>query len=363
MSEFVKSIEKSAKRFILKVYIGSHKAAERNFPFTAGPESKILMIRLNKIGDALVTTPFIHLLKQRTGARISVVADKKNYFIFKDHPDIANVYIYNKKPEKARELNKALQAAKFDVIVDLHDDVSNTASMLIGSLKIPVKAGLEKITAPLFTHTVRKKDATATHVIERCAALSTIFGFNAEPTELKINFNISDEAFSRAGEKLSRFRQTSRLLTAVNISAGSPARYWGTDRYIKLIRWLKEKGAEVIVLCDPKDKKHADDVAEEKERIISTPSFEEFAALFRYIDLLFSPDTATIHLASMFLKPVFGLYVQYNTTDVIWYPYNCDYEAVITQEPNLDNISFDDVIKKFNPFLEKYLYAKRSTTL
>lgn len=359
----IKSIEKAAKKFILKVYIAAHKASQKNFDFTITPESKILLIRLNKIGDALVTTPFIKLLKQQTGAQLFVLADKKNYFIYDNHEAVSKVYIYNKKPEKARELTRKLQEEKFDAIVDLHDDVSNTASMIIGSLQVPVKAGLEKITSPMFTHTVKKKEARSTHVIERCAALGEIFGITPNPKELRINFSISDKAFRKAESTLSRFINSSKLLVAVNISAGSPARYWGTDRYIKLSRWLNDKGAEVMILCDPKDKKHAEDVAEDISRIILTQSFEEFAALFKYIDLLFSPDTATIHLASMFLKPVFGLYVHYNTSDIIWYPYNCDYDAVITEEPNLDSLKFDDVIKKFNPFLEKYLYAKRSSIL
>lgn len=363
MSEFIKNIENTAKRFILKAYIATHKAQRRDFPFTVSAESKILLIRLNKIGDALVTTPFIRLLKQHTGAQLTILADKKNHFVYKNHPDIHQVYIYEKKPEKLRELTRKLEEEKFDAVIDLHDDVSNTVSMLIGSLQISVKAALEKITAPLFTHTVTKKDPSVTHVIERCAALSTLFGFSPEPSELKISLSISDEAFSSAGEKLKEFRKSGRLLTAINISAGSPARYWGTDRYIQLIRWLKEKETEYIVISDPKDKLHAETVTEEKERIITTPSFEEFAALFKYIDLLFSPDTATIHLASMFGKPVFGLYVWYNTTDVVWYPYNSDYEAVITKDPNLDNISFEDVTTKFNPFLEKYIHAKKSTIL
>lgn len=363
MSELIKGVEKTVKRLILKTYIATHKAPDKGFPFRLTSESKVLLIRLNKIGDALVTTPFIRLLKKYTGAQLTMLADKKNHFVFKNHPDINQVYIYEKKPEKLRELTRKLEEEKFDAVIDLHDDVSNTVSMLIGSLQIPVKAALEKITAPLFTHTVTKKDPSATHVIERCAALSTIFGFSPEPSELKISLSISDEAFCGAAEKLKEFRKPDRLLLAVNISAGSPARYWGTDRYIQLIRWLEKKELEYIVISDPKDRIFAEAVTTEKKRIITTPSFEEFAALFKYIDLLFSPDTATIHLASMFGKPVFGLYVWYNTTDVVWYPYNSDYEAVITKEPNLDNISFEEVITKFNPLLEKYIHAKRSTIL
>ena len=71
--------------------------------------------------------------------------------------------------------------------------------------------------------------------------------------------------------------------------------------------------------------------------------------------MLFSPDTATIHLASIHKKPVFGIYVQYNTDDMVWSPYRSDFDCVITKEPTLENVKFEDVILKFEPFLQKYL--------
>jgi len=75
------------------------------------------------------------------------------------------------------------------------------------------------------------------------------------------------------------------------------------------------------------------------------------------IDMLFSPDTATVHLAAIYKVPVFGIYVKYNTEDMIWYPYGCDFDCVITKEPTVQNLSFNDVIAKFKPFLEKYLVS------
>ena len=44
--------------------------------------SKILFIRLNRIGDALITTPLLHVIKKNLNAKIYVLADKKNYVAF-----------------------------------------------------------------------------------------------------------------------------------------------------------------------------------------------------------------------------------------------------------------------------------------
>ncbi|GMU86328.1 MAG: hypothetical protein AMXMBFR48_15700 [Ignavibacteriales bacterium] len=363
MAEIIKSAENLVKKVILKTYVHLHKVSRKNFQFSVTKESKILLIRLNRVGDALVTTPFIHLLKQKTGAQIYILADRRNHFVFRHNPEISDVFIYEKKPPKSGEQLKKLREMNFDAVVDLHDDVSNTVTTIVGGMNCKVKAGLEKTTSPVYTHTVPRKNPEVTHIIERLAELGSIFGFQPDAKELQIQMYISGEADRRMHEKIQPLLESGKLITAVNISAGSKARFWGTDRFLKLIQFLKTQETEYIILADPKDLHHTEEIFNEAGRVFAPPSFEELAAILQYSDILFSPDTAPVHLASMFRKPVFGLYVHFNTKDVIWFPYNCDYEVVLTKEPNLDNVSFDEVIKKFKPFLEKYIHAKRSSIL
>ena len=73
------------------------------------------------------------------------------------------------------------------------------------------------------------------------------------------------------------------------------------------------------------------------------------------LNFLFTPDTSTVHLASAFRVPMFGIYVQYNTNDLPWTPYQSKHEIVITREPNFLNLSFEDVIPKLKPFIETYV--------
>ncbi len=73
------------------------------------------------------------------------------------------------------------------------------------------------------------------------------------------------------------------------------------------------------------------------------------------LNLLLTPDTMAVHLASAFEIPVFGIYVHYNTDELIWSPYKSDFDCVVTKEPNLKNVTFEEVNKKFNPFLEKQI--------
>lgn len=94
---------------------------------------------------------------------------------------------------------------------------------------------------------------------------------------------------------------------------------------------------------------------EARTQIYVTTDFGEFCEALARVNLLFTPDTATVHLASVNDIPVFGLYVKYNTQDMIWYPYNTRYETIVTTNPTLENVGFNEVIEKFEPFLEQEL--------
>jgi ADP-heptose:LPS heptosyltransferase len=96
----------------------------------------------------------------------------------------------------------------------------------------------------------------------------------------------------------------------------------------------------------------------------ASPDFDEFCAAISKLDFLFTPDTSAVHIASAFNIPVFGLYVKYNTNDMIWSPYKSKFECIITTEPNLNTVSFEDTIAKFKPFFESVLpYEQRNSKL
>ncbi|MEI7485780.1 MAG: hypothetical protein WCK13_13800, partial [Ignavibacteriota bacterium] len=59
----------------------------------------------------------------------------------------------------------------------------------------------------------------------------------------------------------------------------------------------------------------------------------------------------------------FGLYVKYNTEDMIWSPYKTDFESMITTNYNLTTISAEETLKKLKPFLEKHIYEFRNTKM
>jgi ADP-heptose:LPS heptosyltransferase len=321
--------------------------------FTA--EDKVLFIRLNRIGDALVTTGLISSIKRHTGCAVHVLADEKNYFVFRSVPGIDKIFVYQKKFRDQRDLLKSIRLEHYTVIVDTHDDVSTTVSFVVRSLRAAYKFALNKSNASLFTHTVPKPNAADVHIVDRMAELSTLFGFTLPVEERGVVFRPSDTARHKAVDFLEKRFPNRKFLLALNISAGDEARFWGILNFKRFFETLASLPVDVMLLSTTRDLKYAFRMTDNKDIIFYTPVFEEFAAMMEHIDLLFSPDTATVHLASVYRKPVFGLYVQYNTTDRVWSPYHSDFESVITKDATLHQVTVDEVLGLFIPFLQKYI--------
>jgi ADP-heptose:LPS heptosyltransferase len=354
----LKKIEILFRKFLLSCLLLFRKnAQQKDFPVIS-KESKILFIRLNRIGDALVTTPLLKEIKEQTGCKIYVLAGSQNYFVF-ENPKLADeIIVYRKSIHGIRALIKLINNLECDAIVDLHDDVSSTVSYLIAFTKSRYKFGLKKKNAKLYTHTVNKLDPSKNHVVNRMLEFGKLFGLKLNPEKANIFFEPKLTSTKSAEEFIKNNYPPKKFLVGINISAGNEARFWGVANYKQLIAELSNYDVNVLLLCSPQDLNNATQISNTKIPIYYRPTFDEFCAMIPLLDLLFTPDTSIVHVASVFHKPLFGLYVKYNTNDKIWSPYKSEFDSIITEEPTLENISFDQVKNKFIPFFEKIYIPK-----
>ncbi|MFO7525563.1 MAG: glycosyltransferase family 9 protein [Ignavibacteriaceae bacterium] len=357
----MKKIEFFFKNILLKLLLIFNPVKKESSLPDINSGSSILFIRLNRIGDALVATPLFHEVKQHPGCRIIVLADKKNHFIFRNNPSIDEVIVFEKGLSGITGINRIIQKNNIDVIVDLHDDVSTTVSFLVAFAKVKYKVGLRKSNHTLFTHTVEKLDPVNHHVIVRLLKLSELFGVSVNTQFVSVKFYPSEENEIQAAVRIQKMNPDNKYLLGINISAGSDARFWGVDKFKELAECISEYQVRIILFCNESDYHYARKITTEDNIYPTTKDFGNFAAAIMNLDLLITPDTSVVHIASVKKIPVFGIYVKYNTDDIIWSPFNTDFEYVLTEEPTLKNISFKEVKIKLIPFLEKHLNAKTNS--
>lgn len=349
----MKQIEQLLKNIFLKLLLlfSSRKSGSNRFD----QNSKILIIRLNRIGDALVTTPLLHLLKNKLNCYISVLADKKNHFVFSNNPNVDDLVVFEKGISGFFKVRNYIKKNKIDIIIDAHYDVSTTVSFIIATSGTVNKFAIKKDNHTLYSKTVESPDARNTHIIDRLKIIGNLFNISSPNDDSGVELFPDSNSVNLAEEWLSIVNPEKKFLMGINISAGSEARFWGFENYKMLIQLLDNFDVEIVIFAMQDYISAANDLIGNNKVFPIEYGFNATCAAVLNLDLLFSPDTALIHIASIKKIPVFGIYVQYKTSDMIWSPYNTPFDCIITKEQTLNNVYFDSVKEKFVPFLEKHI--------
>lgn len=357
----MKEIEIFLRKLILNIYLLFKKPILQKSKLDIAGTDKILLIRLNKIGDALVTTPFIKYLKENKKCSIHVLSDHKNSFIFENDTNVDQVFVFPKRGREIKELRKKINGNNYKAVFDLHDDVSTTVSLFLGSLNIPNKIGFAKKNKKLFSHVIPYPDPTKYHVVERYLQFFDFLNLPYSKDSVRINYLTKSGSTKEIEDFINGTFEKEKYIVGINISAGSDARFWGIDRYKKLIAYFSEYHVNLIVLSSPNDEMKARAITGNKIPLFIDPDFDKFAAMINKLNFLFTPDTSVVHLASAFNIPMFGIYVKYNTQNVVWYPYNTQHDLIVIEEPNFENLEFDSVINKLKIFFEHIYNGKRNS--
>ncbi|NNJ51831.1 MAG: glycosyltransferase family 9 protein, partial [Ignavibacteriaceae bacterium] len=241
----MKKLEIFFKNIILNLLLILSRGRISSGKTVFGSNSNVLFIRLNRIGDALVTTPLLTQVKKQTGCKIYVMADKKNYFIFEHCPAVERTFIYNKGLVGLKEMKRLLKNKKIDSIVDLHDDVSLTVSLFLWYVKCQQVFGLKKRNENLYTHTVSRLESTKYHIVERTLELAKLFGLKPDFQNAFINYKFNTVSKKLAEQYLNTLN--SKFLLGINITAGSKARFWGKSNFIKLIEEIRRFDINYVV--------------------------------------------------------------------------------------------------------------------
>jgi len=95
-----------------------HMAAHRH-------QHKILMIRLSSIGDILLTTPLLRILKKKyPNAEIDFIVKKQFVDIVRTNPHLDKIYPLDTTPgsHALRQLAQEIKTNAYDAVLDLHNN-------------------------------------------------------------------------------------------------------------------------------------------------------------------------------------------------------------------------------------------------
>lgn len=277
---------------------------------------KILLVRLRRIGDVVMTTPAVTALKKGLpSSHITYVVEAPYRELIEGNPYIARTIVLP-RPLGAKKFLKAVCAIRkegFDVAIDFHGGPTASLITLFSGAKkkvgyrIKYKSFVYDISIP------RGQKTGYAHSVESHIRLIKALGIEvpATPPLMLPESSESEKKkiqlfFSEKGLKGSK-------VVLLHVGAGNEFREWGADRWEKLAGLLvEENDIKIVVIGAPEDEETARQIlAMHPASVFSLAgrlSLKELRELIQHATLYIGPDSGPMHIAASTGTPIIALF-------------------------------------------------------
>ncbi|MFQ6112368.1 MAG: glycosyltransferase family 9 protein, partial [Nitrospinota bacterium] len=285
---------------------------------------KILVVRLDHIGDVLYSLPLLPALKALyPGAGVSFLVGPWAKDLLLHNPHLHEVLVWD-CPWMRRDGRKGmggtlgfmrgLRRHRFDVALELRGDLRNI--LLLSLAGVSFRAGYA-ITGGGFLLNLELPHQTGIHQVERNLEVVRALGAQGPFEEPKLY--LSQEERKEAAALLKELGVgEGELLVGVHPGAGYPTKRWGGDRFSLLIRRLiNELSARVILFGSTAEKALAEKILDgagegglpsRPLNLVGRTSLRQFMALAERLDLFIGNDSGPGHLAASLGTTFIGIF-------------------------------------------------------
>ncbi len=278
---------------------------------------RMCFIWLGRVGDFIVSTPFIHGMKRRfPTSEIAVLINKAVEDFAQALPYVDRVVVY---PKLSNMTNLpgflyGFLLKKWDVVVDLNPSFSKTSAYLTRVTGADIRVSFDKDNATRFyTHTVKTEPLE--HMVKRYGALAEFF--NA-PFEAYLEFNPPDK-FRKAANRRFISLGLDEHKKNIAIHPGNFKKFnqrWPEEKFIELTDRITNTGLfNVVYITGPGEEGKINEISNKcskKPFVVPTMPLPELAAFFTFFDLLILNPTGTMHLAASVGTPMIVMHTGYS---------------------------------------------------
>ncbi len=302
---------------------------------------RVLCVRLDNMGDVLMTTPAIRaiaaanparrvtLLGSPAGVRVAAHVPEIDATIRYDAPWVKNARAHDSGTDVDRRLIEVLAAHRFDaaVIFTAYSQSPIAPALVCRMAGIPLRLAhcRENPYLLLTDWVVETEPARALrHEVER--QLDLVQGFAARPADLRLSFRVFDSDRASLAAKLRESGvDPAAGCIVVHPGASAPSRRWPAARYAQTVRELARRQPRALVLTgDAGERALAAGIvaaAGSPARVhdlCDRLTLGELGALLEGADLLVANNTGPVHIAAALGTAVVDLYALTNPQHTPW---------------------------------------------
>lgn len=305
---------------------------------------KFLILALSGIGDAIMFTPALRLLREKyPDSQIdALVMIKGVKDLYEDNNDLNNVIYYNFLEEGAfNSLSFILsQRKKYDITVNVYPSNRkeyNIINFLLGARK---RAAVKYLRANkqnfgwLNNVTVTENDRLH-NVQENIKLISKITGLDfKEDPKLQLNISKENKLFSELFLKEYAIKDHELVIgfhPGCATLKNHIKRRWEPEKFVELaIRLIKEKKARILIFGGPDedDLKNFIFKSINSDRVVNvkTPDLMKSAAVMSRCDIFVTNDSSLMHISSALSLKVVAIIGPTNTSYI--HPWKTDHKIV-----------------------------------
>ncbi len=273
--------------------------------------TRILVIQIRAIGDVVLTTPVLPVLKRHfPEARIDFLTGKGIGSILRGLPEVHEVLEITPYAGIAEvwEMIREVRSRNYDLVIDYQG--TNTPALIAYFSRAPYRLGWQRVRRRWAYTIYGQPESEMVYVpLQKCQLLRAI-GITEENWHPQIAFSLP--AHQKAAEFLKSHHSGNGPVINVTVVGKRQARQWFPDRWARTIDLLQEElNATVFVNATPKELPDVENVTalcRKTPYILPMWNLETFAAYLAQVDLHLSYDNGVKHLAVALDVPTISFY-------------------------------------------------------
>ncbi len=280
---------------------------------------KILVIRTDRIGDVLLSTPTLSNLRRAfPKAYIAMMVSPYAKDIVEGNPNIDEVIIYDKNSKhkgwwSSAKFAAMLKKKKFDLAFVLHP--TNRSHIIPFLAGIKMRVGYERKLSFLLTKKIpHLKQLGQKHERDYCLDMLSQLGIKIE-SEMPF-MPIKEESEIWADRTLASFNVDLKKenIVAMHPGASCPSKRWPVEYFAHLAKSLiRERGIKIAIIAASDNEQFGRQLvnlinSSSLIDLVGKTSLSQLASFLKRCCLFISNDSGPVHIASAVGTPVISIF-------------------------------------------------------
>lgn len=299
---------------------------------------RILIIRLSSIGDILLASPLLRVLRRRfPQATIDFVTKSQFVDLVRTNPHLNHIYTLDTRKGRAAlaHLKSTLRNESYDLVVDIHNNFRSIYLRRLPNAAV-VKIQKYKFKRFLLVKLGWNVYKTITPVYQRY--INTVVPFGVEDDGLGLEFFPDPEVAQQVLVDLQQRHFNARRPTiAVAAGAGFATKRWPMEYYIDVARhFVHHHNAQLLLLGNTSEMEISNHIARSLPdaaiNLTGQYSLMQSACALNHAHLVLANDTGLMHLATALNKPTVAIFGP-TTHELGFFP--TGENVTVVEHPNL----------------------------